>query len=1001
MSITSNLYANHILTQHPIAVWTLDESLSGTTVNLGSSGTIDLYAASTVNAYEASTYNYTGQTGYYISGNVSNTSFPIIYGSYNSTLAKSINSIILPAFGFLNSKGKNNTYTLETWLKIPDPYVSGTRKLIGCFIDYASESDDNNGLYFNQTSFILRIGDNYGTHYVKDFNKPMLIQLSYSNNAFSLSVNSEIVIELSLTTTDTALLKETSKNYIMLSNALFDSAALYNYILERNQSKLNYSKALNTLYPTYLINRYDGKGFKIDYRKAKYSNSIKFPTDLSGQAWKSGFSNHIDINNSISILPYKYNLPTFNFSDTKITKKTLETAGSPTFQFKKLSSTWVSSEANIQFDSLNILRNDKIKAFYLDTTFATLPATEQIVFKIIHKSTKEYFKISMDSTNIYYKFKSGTNAEVTLKTQVIFGLNFWIGIDIDKFVSSFPTTKTFFNNLANLSVYVAGEENLAANTTFTGLINSVKFLNSFNLAQRTSVLGSLVTSFGTFLYNAGLTSLNSILGSYDLDLFYNSILSKYYFTVGTSGYWKNHIPLQSLAAYTTNASGVKSYIIDFIQFNIDYAAPTTKTQVGGNWIFDTVQSNPHLKSYITFENGIDTYLPDSDFTTQAGPNINRVVKPGSGDTWKTTKYEVVDDFIIYMPDNIDISTYYLMATLEMSIPDTLNNDLEIKSLEFLSKTLSQDTSVENPVEVSQGSLVPYTYTLSGATKVYNYRTKNPFIVNKNSHQYLQLSRQSGIRLVGDYTGGEYRGIRYKINTNNTLKYNISTLQMFVFYEGLATRTGSTITKSYFPTTATEVFQIQSRTRNFKFYIQSTNPGVDDTQGKISSLSNTGIVDDNIVYYINGQFTTNPIINANEWTVIGVVFVDKLDFNSYSTGYLDFTGPMSFDNISFYQLKKSKYTQSTIYRTWAQVQTPIYGTGTYTWNSWIANTWGEVQLTGGSTATAANDMGQIYKEFVGNDILVTDAPKGLDLAPIDELHIVYDAIARQTSTYSVS
>lgn len=607
----------------------------------------------------------------------------------------------------------------------------------------------------------------------------------------------------------------------------------------------------------------------------------------------------------------------------------------------------------------------------------------------------------MDSSFIYYKFKSGTNTEVPLRSEAVSGLNFWIGIDIDKFTSNFPTTKYFFSNLSKLSAYVAGEESLSSNTTFTGVINSVKFLNSFNLAQRTSGITSMVTAYGTFDYDSGLTALNSILGSYDLDLFYNSILSKYYFTVGTSGYWKNHIPLQSLAAYTTNASGVKTYTIDFIQFNIDYAAPTTKTQVSGNWIFDTVQSNSHLKSYITFENGTDTYQPDSFFTTQVGPNINRVVKPGSGDTWKTTKYEVVDDFIIYMPDNIDISTYYLMATLEVSVPDTLNNDLEIKALEFLSKTLSQDTSVENPLEVSQGSLVPYTYTLSGATKVYNYRTKNPFVINKNSQQYLQLSRQSGIRLVGDYTAGEYRGIKYKINTNSAPKYNISTLQMFTYYEGLATRTGSTITKSYFPTTATEVFQIQSRTRNFKFYIQSTNPGVDDTQGKLSALSDTGVVDDNIAYYINGRLTTTPIINANEWTAVGIVFIDKLDYDAYSSGYLAFTGPMSFDNVSFYQLKKTKYTQSNVYRTWSQVKTPITGTGTYTWNSWILNTWGEVQLTGGSISTAANDMGQIYKEFVGNDIIVSDAPDGTDLAAIDELHIAYDAVARQTSTYSVS
>jgi len=993
MPVTSNIYANYILGQHPIALWTLDETLSGTTKNIGSSG-IGLYSTSTVNAYEANTYNYTGQTGYYVSGNVSNTSFPIIFGSYNSTLAKSIDAIILPSFGFLNSTGKYNTYTLETWLKVTDPYASGTRKLIGCFIDYASDVDDNNGLYFNQTSFTLRIGDKFKTHYIKDFNKPMFIQLSYSRNLVSLTVNTETLIELQLTETDIEKLKITSKNYIMLSNASFDSATLYNYIPDTNQIKLNYSNALNVLYPNLLINKYDGRGFKIDSKSAKYSNSIKFPNDLSGQSWKSGFSSHYYIDNSISISPYKYNLPIFNFSDATGSQTILETAG--TFKFK--TSTWSSAEANIAFDSLNILKNDKVKAFYLDATFSSLPSSEQTVFKIINKDTKAYFKISIDANNIYYNFKSGTNAVVNLKTEAISGLNFLIGIDIDKFVSTYPKMKTFFSNNSNLSVYVAGEETLtpSSNKTFTGTINSVKFLNSFNLAQRTSGANSLVTSSGTFLYNSGLTNLMNILGSYDLNLFYNSVFSKYHFTVGTSGYWKNHIPLQSLATYTTDASGVKSYSIDFIQFNIDYAAPTTKTQVSGNWIFDTVVSNPYLKTYITFEDGISTYEPDSKFTTQVGPNINRVLKPGSGSGWKTIKYEVVDDFIIYMPDTIDISRYYIMVTLELSMLDTLNNDLEIKSLEFLSKTLSNDSTVNNPVQVSNGELIPYTYTVAGG---YNYKTKNPFIVNKKSQQYLQLSRQSGIRLVGDYVVGESRGLRYEINKNNQSKYNISTLQLFTYYEGLATRTGSTITKSYFPTTATEIFKIKSRTRNFTFYIQSSNPGVDDTQGIISSVSDTGVTNDNIKYYINGILTANPTINANEWTTIGIVFIDKLDFSSYSTGYLDFTGPMSFDNVSFYQLKKASYTQSTVSRTWDQVRAPISGTGTYIWNSWTANTWAEVSATGGSESTAAISMDNLYKIFVGNNIIINDTPQKVDLSIIDESHVVYDANIKQTLTYS--
>jgi hypothetical protein len=831
----------------------------------------------------------------------------------------------------------------------------------------------------------------------------MLIQLTYSDKTFSLIVNSETVVELSLTEIDTAKLKQTAKNYIVLSNALFDSAALYNYILDKNQTKLSYSKALNTRYPNDLINRYAGKGFKVDHKSSNYSNSIKIPNTLSGQSWKSGFSSHMDINREISLRPYKYSLPEFNFSDATITKTNLEVENG--FQFKKSSSAWVSSEANIFFESLDVLYNDKVKAFYLDGTFSsTLPATEQTVFKLINKQTKEHFKISVNSNNIYYKFKSGTNAEVTLLSESISGsapYNRLIGIDIDKFTEKYPTTKNFFSVLSRLSVYVAGEEDLSANTTFTGVINSVKFLNSFNLEQRTNSSGqSLVTVNGTFKYDSGLVSLNTPLASYDLDLFYNSILSKYYFTVGTSGYWKDHIPLQSLASYTTNSSGVRAYSLDFIQFNIDYAAPLTKVEVSGDWVFDTIVSSPHLKSYITFESGTSTYEPDSKFVTQIGPNINRTLSPPTDVndySWQTTKYEVVDDFIIYLPANIDISTYYIMVSLEMSIPDTLNNDLEIKSLEFLSKTLSNNPAVENPISASQGELIPYTYTVANG---YNYKARNPFVMNKQTQQYLQLSRQSGFRLVGDYAEGTSRGIRYKINSNGGLTYNLSTLQLFTYYEGLATRVGSTVTKSYFPETAQQIFQIKDKTRTYTFYIQSTNPGVDNTQGTIYVESDAPAIDTRFInFYLNGQATSSPIINANEWNVLGVVFIDKLDFGSYTDGYLDFTGPMSFDNISFYQLKNVRYTQSSPYRTWEQVQTTVSG-ATNTWNTWTSSIWREVLTPSASITTAALDMGSLYKTFFGNNIILSDSPEYVELPLIYESQKFYDTVIRQTSVYSV-
>jgi hypothetical protein len=1005
MPVTSNLYADYILGQHPIALWTLDETLSGTTTNIGSSG-LGLYSTSTVNAYEAETYNYTGTTGYYISSKTSNASFPMIYGSSNATSAGSQGAIILPAFGFLNSTGKYNTYTFETWLKIGNVNTSDIKKLISCFIDYASESDDSNGLYFNDTSFILRVGNNYGTHYIKDFNKPMLLQLIYSPKSLSLIVNGESLIELLLSPEDILNLR-TTDNYIMLSNAYYDTATIYNYQIDRNQATTNYVQGLQKNFPNEMISKYDGQGFHVDYQFEKSSNQIKFPNSLSGYTWTKAVKNNIDTK-ELAISNKQYPLPKFNFSNSTGSQEILEAAG--TFRFK--TSTWSTAEANIRFESMNILENEKVKGFYLDGTYTSLPATQETIFKIIDKKSKNYFRIAIDSSDIYYYFRWGTAvSETELRKESLPAINganynFLAGIDIDTFVKNYPVTRQFFTNTSELVVYVGGEETLSANTTLTASISSVKFLNFINLKQKTA----LVNPSGVFVYPSNgvitntISSQNAILGSYELDLYNNTTLGKHYFTVATSGYWKTHIPLQSLARYTRDSAGVQKYSLDFIQFNIDYAAPLTKVQVGGNWIFDTIVSSPYLKTYITFEKASAIYKEDSYFTTQVSPNINRVVNPVTVDandfSWLNYKYQVVDDFIIYLPSNIDISNYYILISIEISIPDTLYNKIEVKSLELEPKTLFTTPSVPNPIRLAKdsGKLEPYTYTIVSNNPVYNYRTKNPYIVNKQTQQYLQLSRQSGLRLVGDYTVGEYRGLKYKVNESGLdPTYNISALQLFTYYEGLATRSGSTITKNYFSSTPVEIFQIESKTKNIKFYITSTTPGVDTETGRIYSVTDTGVIDDNIQYSVNGVVSANPQIKANEWTCLGIVFIDKLIFDSYD-GYIAFTGPISFDNVSFYQLITENNIQSLVPRTWNNILNTIGNTSTYTWNSWISNIWNDLTVTG-TVSTSAIGMPTLYNIFVGTNRLLSDAPESRDISVLYESNVYYDATVNQTNTYS--
>jgi hypothetical protein len=617
-------------------------------------------------------------------------------------------------------------------------------------------------------------------------------------------------------------------------------------------------------------------------------------------------------------------------------------------------------------------------------------------------------------TEIKYRYKDISGTETLLLTQTNAdyynaGSNttfFLVGIDIDKFGTTFGNNITnFFNNLNNLTMFAYGDnDNTIGSTTPNVNIASIKLLTQNAVNYRSS----LINSNGTFYYpsnayTAGTTEYvaNSSIASYQLFIETNNVYNtsytysalastEKYFTIGSSGYWKDFTPLSHFAK-TVTKGGVSSQTLDLIQFNVDYDAPMYNTSpVSGIKYFNTSSSS--LRTYITFEPVSETYKPDSQFTSTKSAPIDRVVEPDA--SWATTKYEVVDGTIIYMPSGQDLSSLKIVTHVDFSISDTINDGVQIKSLELTSQALNSD--IANPVGTKYANdIIPYTYNTASLT--YNYDGYNPFLIEKRTSPYLNLERLSGIRMVGfnKSVANTKRGLRILLNEKQAKYSKINSVQMFVYYDATVDPSQSSAEAFQF-SVDTEIFNIVCSDRTLSAYLT----GASTTLKTLAVSSTIGGNNENIKFYINGVLTSTPQIPTNEWTMLTLVFTEPLVFDNF-IGQFDITGPLSFDNISFYSVKNEDYLNNQISRTWDSVKTPDTGASSYTWTRWDAASWLSL-LSMYNPNYQVVDAQNLYNIYTGTNILYSGRnDTNYKLEIMDLSYILYRGYSTYNYTYSVT
>lgn len=967
-----------------------------------------------------------------------NSGIPIVYGTSSLTTLypNGLNpSLIVPGVGFLNESGKFKQYTLETWLRI-NSYSNDRKRIIG---PIASED----GIYVDGASIGLKIGNDYKTYYVGEWTRPMLVHLRVGTDTSSLVINGQEVISLNYLTESVSfpsILDENNKDQDWIGFYAhediypieIDCVGIYPYIVATAVAKRRFVFGQGVEIPENINTSYSGTSVFIDYAFADYTSNYSYPRVGS---WNQGFKDNLAIaNNSVSVVSYP--LPEILLSSKTeeelfLDCKQIQDSNTKNFFSFRPNTSWNSVSGYMFFKNFDFMTSP-VSGFYGCFQLPQTSTSSQTLFRIEKENTDSYFLIKLLNNQISYSINYGGRVQ-TLYSPLIAepGEMVDVGLNIPLFVSRFGNLASeFFGSLSDLRMYVGGDK--TGTSTFTGKIYNVGFCTEYNFQK----IRSLFNEIGVPIWNEDLfsvyqnnqlinidggidtTSFHSPLGTYTVNgaisggsviileedsladhvasytLLPNISFDKYKFTISSSAYWEDNLPLTYFAESVLDKRGDEYFDLDFIQFNIDYpvtsktiAIETTpqpwtyaelsneyglpvqrtytsldnylftgyndyedlKNKISKDYKYDT--DGEIVKSYVTFQytelGANETYFY---FTKIERPSRDGVLIPGSD--WMTTKYEVVDNMIIYPPTGVDFNDLSIVTHIEINIKDLGTKNVAIKKLSYCSQALNESDA--SPIGTRFGTSI-YPYTKSGI--YYDFKKNNPFSIYTGSSPYLYLTKTSGVQLRGKYDPLINRGLAIPVNTSRADGFKVIAMQMAVRFDG-----------DYFPYAPTQIFEIQSKDSYIKFYMVANDPT--GRRAKIYAIdAKTGLVQDGIGFYWNGKIVKEPVITLQEWGFLGVNFSSSLNF-SFFEGAVRLTGPLLFNSISYYQSTNLQEVQNIAERPWFRVK--VLGSYPLDWQFWDSGSfnWNKVLVLSETSYYGVNPS-DVYKSYTGTNKIIVD------------------------------
>ena len=967
----------------------------------------------------ADAYGLSTNNGYYIiSGNsllARNTGVPLVYGASNTTVispsnvvdnnGKRLPSLLIPGLGFLNEIGRYKDYTVEMWLRITSD-ATDSKRIFGPI-----GSDD--GLYIDGAFLTMVVGDSFSSKYVGDWCRPMLIQITYIKNNVSVILNGETVISLTLDTSTMSLPNQFDKNnknqdwlgfwsYDDIYPIEIDCLAIYPYKVAEVVAKRRWTYGQAVPSTENINASYNGASASIDYSFAGYTSNYNYPKIGS---WQQGVFDNLSTDN-VSLQTPTYELPDIIFSDgsldtlyEELKSENIESAETKTF-FKFLNN----KNAYFKFKDLNILKDD-LKSFYGVFSLSEEPENEQVLFVIENKITLDKLTISVLGNNIFYKLYTGNNLLNLGSASYTVDDIFSAGLDIDTLIAYFGNeVATFFGNKNLLTLYVLNDKTFSK--TFNGNLYRVGLSTKRNFSE----ISDHFDSNGLLFEH---TNLIDFVASYTLlpEIEYG----KYYLDIALSGYWEDYIPLTYFAKYVTDSAGDQRYDLDLIQFNIDYPSPASYKTLDevSSWTYQELNdqfalpvqqtydildnslytgysnyddlshnrssftyeyntSKSMVRSYISFQFIKDGANKDKSLFLETAPALKSgVVDANKYYNWQNTKFEVVNDTVIYPPQSVDFNDIALVVHLNFKTNGILGKQIKLRSLELASRALNE--SLPNPITTKSG-ISMYPYSRSGI--YYDQKIKNPISIYKKSNPYLHLTRYSGVQVRGTYDPLVTRGLSIPINSSKVLEYRVNAIQFATRFDD-----------DFFPATPYEIFEIKDSGSTIKFYMVANSTKGD--RAKIYAVNaKTGKLQNGISYYLNGKLVSSPILTVKQWSFIGISFGTPLTFSGYS-GYISLNGPLLFNHISYYRLTSLQQKQSSSTRIWDEVrQQYLPGESEpveFDWEYWnLGYVWYGV-LVRSSSYSYGTTPSEIYKTYMGTNKIIIDTQKELKVS-LDPINI---------------
>ena len=910
----TNLYANKVYKENPSVLWTLDENMptSGTLSALPASINLDgLYGV------EAEVYGFSDDFGYYVSTSSSpsdllvfNDAIPIVRGAQNSTSIYSGDgtpALVIPAKGFMHDFGKNKNITVEFWTKIISNENTTERKIFGPI-------NSTDGLYVNGPFLTLKVANAVGSHYVGQWGRPMLINISYTNEKISLIVNGAPVLLLDFDIDYATFNTEPEDNWLAffaydsIPVISLDCISIYPYGVSNKQAKLHFIYGQAVEEPESKSTEVSDVPILIDYQMSKTAGNHNYPDH---SVWSDGYVRNLSINNrqlsaiTIEKPEISFNIEGTSKSDWLYTNKINNELVNRSTKFLRMKPRKYDDEAsgvtefideywtensNFFFEGLRV-GSRRAEGFYLVGVADRYIASKSEVIVDILDELKNRFSIIINypsaggqTATIQYVYNGSA---ILYSFTVTTNQDFSIGLNIQDFIDSVNNDEVeqFFSNAEDLSVFFGGASDYSS--TFSGSIYSFGFLTSLDI--------DLIDAYVSGGSNGGLVSggqgAPAGWSSDGPGVFSNGVLEKnivrlktticgvtvkptmtfdvYDIDVSSNGYWADIIPLKVLSKEVSN-----QYSVDYLQLNIDFPEFSNT-------------SNSVVRSYISFLNVDDT---DTMYSNMYDVSIaaNGIITTTN---WATQRYEFVNGDIVRIPPigSVD-SELSIKIEIEIVAKDIFRNPIKMRRLEIASHAFSGEQEIG---------------TKSGKD-IYGVGSNCFVKLDKSSTPYMYFSKNSGIKLLDStntFNGASF--IRVPINEFNSAGYYLSVLQ-FAFRSDFAftNTTNYDIIKMVLP-----------EEKNYDIYATGQSNGTANISID-TILNNDNITNNTVTVLVNGK--SSATIKPFEWSIVTIGFLSPLNFGNVDplieTG-LRLVNNFSYNGIATYQISEEKLAAQVIYDQW--------------------------------------------------------------------------------------